>query len=80
MPRFFFHFENRGTRLKDEIGVSLPDEEAAWYQAVRNARELIHAERLIGCAWDSQWVQIEDEKGVPVDKIPLEEIARYAAA
>ena len=78
MPRFFFHFEHKGVRLADEEGLALPDQEAAWYQAVRNARDLIRADAAIGCGWDDQWVQIEDESGMPVDKIPLVEIARYA--
>jgi len=78
MPRFFFHFENRGVRVADETGLALPDEEAAWYHAVRNARDLISAESAIGCPWTGQWVQIDDESGIPVDRIPLEEIARYA--
>ncbi len=78
MPRFFFHFETHGVRLADEVGLALPDQEAAWYQAVRNARDLIQAEAAIGGGWDEQWVQIEDEAGLPVDRIPLGEIARYA--
>jgi hypothetical protein len=78
MPRFFFHFENHGVRVRDEQGLALPDQEAAWYHAVRNARELICAEAAIGCAWSDQWVQIEDEAGFAVDRIPLDEIARYA--
>ena len=78
MPRFFFHFENHGVRLEDEVGLALPDQEAAWYQAVRNARDMIRAEAAIGAGWEQQWVQIEDETGMPVDRIPLDEIARYA--
>ena len=78
MPRFFFHFENQGVRVADETGLALPDQEAAWYHAVRNARDLISAESAIGCAWTNQWVQIDDDQGIPVDRIPLEEIARYA--
>ena len=78
MPRFFFHFENHGVRVRDEQGLALPDQEAAWYHAVRNARDLIRAEAAMGVAWADQWVQIEDEAGFPVDRIPLDEIARYA--
>ena len=78
MPRFFFHFETHGVRVRDELGLALPDQEAAWYQAVRNARDLICAEAAIGGGWSDQWVQIEDEAGTPVDRIPLDEIARYA--
>ncbi|PSJ40801.1 DUF6894 family protein [Allosphingosinicella deserti] len=78
MPLFYFHFEHQGVQVKDEQGLSLPDHEAAWYQAVRSARDLIRAEQTLGCGWAGQWVQIEDEGGIPVDRIPLEEIARYA--
>ena len=65
-------------RLCDRLLVGVPDQEAAWYQAVRNARELICAESAIGCPWEGQWVQIEDDSGMPIDRIPLDEIARYA--
>jgi hypothetical protein len=78
MRRFFFHFEYRGVRVEDEVGLALPDEEAAWYQAVRSGRDLIRAEQVIGCAWGEQWVQIEDEAGLPVDRLPLVEIASYS--
>ena len=80
MPRYFFHFETQGVRVRDEVGLSLPDAEAAWYQAVRSARDLIRAERSIGSSWDEQVVQIEDDKGRPVDRVPLQEIARYAGS
>ncbi|HEX8580379.1 MAG TPA: hypothetical protein VF655_12405 [Allosphingosinicella sp.] len=80
MPHFFFHFESRGVRVRDEIGLRLPDAEAAWYQAVRSARDLIRAEESMGCSWEEQAVQIEDSKGTPVDRVPLIEIARFAGA
>lgn len=78
MPHYFFHFESHGRRVRDEVGLRLPDAEAAWYQAVRSARDLIRAEQTIGCTFDHQTVEIEDERGVPIDRIPLEEIARFA--
>ena len=80
MPRYFFHFETQGVRVRDEVGLPLPDAEAAWYQAVRSARDLIRAESSIGCSWDAQAVQIEDQEGFPVDRVPLLEIARFAGA
>ena len=79
MPRFYFHFENEGVRVRDEIGLVLPDAEAAWYQAVRSARDLLHAERTIGCSFAQQSVQIEDEKGMPVDRLPLREVAGFVS-
>ncbi len=78
MPRYFFHFESHGVRVRDEVGLALPDAEAAWYQAVRSARDLIRAEEAIGCSFDEQAVEIEDDKGAPVDRVPLLEIARFA--
>jgi uncharacterized protein DUF6894 len=78
MPRFYFHLRCEGERLRDEEGVTLPDAEAAWYQAVRSARELIRAELTLGGQWDHQTIEIADEGGAPVDQVPLAEIARYA--
>ena len=78
MPLYYFHLQRDGGRLDDEEGMRLPDREAAWYQAVRSARDLIRAERTIGCTFGSEVVEIEDERGIPVDRIPLEEIARFA--
>ena len=80
MPRFFFHFESRGVRVRDEVGLPLPDAEAAWYQAVRSARDLIRAEESLGCDWCGQAVEIEDDRGARVDRVPLQEIARFAGA
>jgi hypothetical protein len=78
MPRYFFHFETHGHRVRDEVGLPLPDPEAAWYQAVRSALDLMRAEASIGCSFLDQSVAIEDEKGIPIDRVPLQEIARYA--
>ena len=80
MPRFYFHFESHGVRVRDEVGLALPDAEAAWFQAVRSARDLIRAEESIGCSWAEQTVEIEDDKGIRVDRVPLQEIARFAGA
>jgi hypothetical protein len=78
MPRFYFHLENRGARVRDEVGLALPDAEAAFYQAVRSGRDLIMAESRIGGRVEDQTVEIEEEGGMPVDRIPLREIARFA--
>lgn len=79
MPRYYFHFESRGVRTRDEIGLALPDAEAAWYQAVRSAQDLIRAEKSLGCSFLEQTVAIEDEEGAPIDKVPLQEVARFGA-
>jgi hypothetical protein len=80
MPHFYFHFESSGVRVRDEVGLALPDAEAAWYQAVRSARDLIRAEATIGCSWEQQAVEIMDEKGLRIDRVPLQEIAGFSGA
>lgn len=78
MPRFFFHYQD-GSRLRaDSEGMILPDAEAAWYQAVRSARELIDRDMITGCLRPGQCVEIADEKGQPINAVPLDEIAGVA--
>jgi hypothetical protein len=78
MPRYYFHLHSRGDRLTDEVGVVLPDTEAAWYQAVRSAREVIRGDLHLGVSFEDQIVEIFDDRGTPVEQIPLADIARYA--
>lgn len=78
MPRFFFHLDDAGYQLKDEEGMALPDAEAAWYQAVRSARELIRADLHLGSSWRGRRVEIEDEQGFPVHQVRFEEVANFA--
>lgn len=78
MPRFYFHLARDGGRLRDEEGLALPDAEAAWYQAVRSARELVRAEPALGVRWDRQAIEIFDERGAPVDRLALADIVPYA--
>lgn len=78
MPRYFFHVRGQGASLTDEQGVRLPDAEAAWYQAVRSARELVRADLQLGCSWEGRAVEIADERGLTVARVPLQEIASFA--
>ncbi|HEX8668273.1 MAG TPA: hypothetical protein VF727_07875 [Allosphingosinicella sp.] len=78
MPRYFFHFDAPSTSRRDEIGVTLPDVEAAWYQAVRWARDEMGSEGTGLELWEAASVHIVDESGLPVDRVPLGEIARFA--
>jgi hypothetical protein len=77
MPRYYFHLQGR-ERLRDEEGLVLPDGEAAWYQAVRRAREAIRADLQLGCRYEERFIEIADERGAPLDHIPLSEIAGFA--
>jgi len=78
MPRYYFHVHGPRDRLRDEEGVVLPDVEAAWYQAVRSARDLIRADVQLGCAYEEQAIEIADDKGRPLSQVPLKDVARYA--
>jgi hypothetical protein len=78
MPRFYFHLHGRQDQLTDEQGLVLPDAEAAWYQAVRSAREIIRGDLHLGCRFEDQVIEIADERGARIDHIPLLEIARYS--
>jgi hypothetical protein len=78
MPRYYFHLAREGGRLSDEEGLALPDPEAAWYQAVRSARELIRAEPTLGVRWDRQSIEICDEGGIRLDQVALADIVHYA--
>ncbi|HEX8240828.1 MAG TPA: hypothetical protein VF620_03900 [Allosphingosinicella sp.] len=78
MPHYYFHLARDGGRLQDEEGLKLPDAEAAWYQAVRSARELIRGELALGTRWDRQAIEICDERGTRVDQVALADIVHYA--
>jgi hypothetical protein len=78
MPHFYFHLLNGGARREDRRGVSLPDAEAAWYQAYRSAREILTAAKPGGAELTAHVLQIDDERGAPVWTVPLAEIAEIA--
>ncbi|HEX6375132.1 MAG TPA: hypothetical protein VFZ91_05375 [Allosphingosinicella sp.] len=78
MPRFYFHLAGAAGRLEDEEGLALPDAEAAWYQGVRSARELIRAELTLGGRWDHRAIEIVDDGGAPVGRIALADIVHYS--
>lgn len=78
MPRFYFHLNDGCCRQPDPEGAVLPDAEAAWYQGVRNARELIDAQFGKGVVAPGQRFEIVDEQGLQVAAVPFEEIVGLA--
>ncbi|HYI41132.1 MAG TPA: hypothetical protein VE053_12525 [Allosphingosinicella sp.] len=78
MPHYYFHLAREGGRLDDEEGLKLPDAEAAWYQAVRSARELIRGGLVLETRWDSHSIEIFDEAGTRLDQVVLADIVPYA--
>ena len=79
MPRFYFHFRQGDCRTSDSEGMILPDSEAAWFQAVRSARELFGEALLEGEAGPGVRVEIEDEEGTPILDLALDQVAHVAA-
>ena len=79
MPRFYFHFQNDSGRTEDAEGIILPDEEAAWFQAVRSARDLYGEDALGGTVEPDLRVEIQDEEGRCVLDVPIQEVMRIPA-
>ncbi|HEX8642681.1 MAG TPA: hypothetical protein VF702_02070 [Allosphingosinicella sp.] len=79
MPHFFFHLQNGKARLEDRRGVSLPDAEAAWYQAYRSARDLLAADGRDRRQCEEQTLEVEDERGTQIWTMPLVEIVELTA-
>jgi hypothetical protein len=78
VPRFYFHFQDGSSCLEDEEGMVLPDAEAAWYQAIRSARELARAQSCQCGLKPGGFLEIRDEKGWPVWSVPYEELIGLA--
>jgi hypothetical protein len=78
MPRFYFHYQDGASFQPDPEGVVLPDAEAAWYQAVRSAREIITRDLRDGVLKPGQAVEIADEKGEKINAIPFAEVVGVA--
>jgi hypothetical protein len=78
VPRFYFHFQDGSSRLNDPEGMELPDAEAAWYQAVRSARELVRGDSCSSALKPGGYVEIRDERGWQVWAVPYEEVIGLA--
>lgn len=78
MPRFYFHFDDGSCRKPDAEGTILPDAEAAWYQGVRHAMDVIQAQFGSGTLAPGQRFEVEDEEGQPVWAVAFEEVAGLA--
>ena len=77
MPRYYVHLSCPEGRLEDGEGAALPDPEAAWYHAVRSARTRLGEEEGRAQRWAQGSIEIVDECGLPVNRIPMIEIVRF---
>jgi hypothetical protein len=78
MPRFYFHLDDGRCRMSDQTGMVLPDAEAAWYQGVRSALDLIRESVDTDGLRPGRRFEIENEQGEPVWALPFEEVAGLA--
>lgn len=78
MPRFYFHYQDGVQHRADPEGMVLPDAEAAWYQAVRSAREIINRDMLSGSLRPGQCLEIADETGLRINAVPFDEVVGVA--
>ena len=62
MPHYFFSFRDGG-ELRDDMGMDLPDDEAARDEAVRGARSILADTVKDGRLPLSATVGVEDEEG-----------------
>lgn len=76
MPRYFFEFENASTSVPDLVGRDLPDGLAAKAEAARVAAELAANEAVEGRAPTYEWVEVVDECGRPVVRLPVADALR----
>lgn len=78
MPRYHFHLHEGDARISVAEAVDLPDAEAAWYQAVRSARELLcgRPDRL---ALAGATVEIQDDEGLPLWAMPISDLTEIPA-
>jgi hypothetical protein len=79
MPHFYFHLQHGPAVVEDQAGSSLPDAEAAWYQADRYVRDFVTGEACAGSNCCGDMLQVVDERGGAVWTIPLHELTEIAA-
>ena len=78
MPRFHFHIrrEAAGTLDRDEVGMVLPDIEAAQTEALESAKELI-IERIRADRRIDSFFEVTDSEGNVVFLMPFWQALRF---
>jgi hypothetical protein len=78
MPHYFFHLLDDVSRREDLEGLKLPDPEAAWYQGVRSARDVIEIDLKGGGVRPGGLVEVVDEEGDQIWAVPFEDVISLA--
>src|SRR5258705_9204626 len=63
IPRYYFHVREGSALSRGEEGQELPDPEAARYEAISAAREILGDKLLHGGSLNNRAVEIADETG-----------------
>jgi len=71
MARFYFHLTDGNQTLDDEEGLELAGEAAAREEGRLFARDLAHGKLMSERDWAGWQVTIADERGQPLDSIPI---------
>ncbi|MBV8745225.1 MAG: hypothetical protein JO134_09310 [Xanthobacteraceae bacterium] len=79
MPRFFFDLRHEGGLEPDEVGVDLPDVEAAYLEGYRAAIELWTESRREGYRATYRGFEIRDAHDRMVLELPFAEALDFAA-
>lgn len=72
--RFYFHLRERWNYLLDHDGVDLGDLDEVMREAIRCARSILAAERMVGKRSVGSVVEVEDEAGRSVFQLPLSRV------
>jgi hypothetical protein len=75
MPRYWFHIIDHDRLVADEIGIELPDDQAAILEAHHGVRDMLADAAANGDDVSHQVMQVETEGGV-VTRIPVKAVNR----
>ena len=73
MARYFFHLRDGSDQLLDPDGLELPNQKAVEAETLRAARDTLSNELRLGRLDLRYRIDVEDETGRLVHRLPLEE-------
>lgn len=75
MARYFFHLVENDQRIVDEIGVDLPNADAALQEAELGARDILAEEMLKGDKVGGiRIIEVADESGLTLATVSFDEV------
>lgn len=80
MTRFYLHIHNAHGEAEDDEGLDLPSLAEAQEQAITGIRSLLSAEVRNGTMNLNGWIDIRDENGSVLVKVPFADAVRIEGA